>query len=283
MKDLLKEVLEIPTHSGEESLVRDFIIKFGITHGIPVIQDPKGNVYLKKGVLLEDEKYPLVMAHMDTVHFDQRELINTKTKIKVVEVITDDGDTAYMGVNPIEDTLTGIGGDDKAGVAICLDIILKTDKIIGAFFVEEEIGCLGSEEMDLEVLKDVGYAIEFDAPSDNWCSFISNNVPLFDLAFFKRVEPILDKFGITNIRVSDPFTDIHLVPRLLEVNSINLFAGYHQMHSPSEYVVPDHVEKARDVGIDIIKEFGFNEFKIDVEYKNIKILYETIIGKKNIN
>ena len=279
MIDLLKEVLEIPTYSGNEGLVRDFIISFGIKHGITVIQDTTGNVYLKKGKLDEGESYIMVMAHMDTVHFDQDELVDEKRMLSIIESSTVSGGLVLQAINPKTNTITGIGGDDKAGVAICLDIILKTDKIIGGFFVEEEIGCNGSQEMDVKVLENVGYAIAFDAPTDNWCSYISNGVPLFDKEFYSDLKPLLEEFNVTNLRSSDPFTDVHLVPGTLGVNSFNVFAGYYNMHSPNEYVVVKDTEKGRDLGLAIIEKMGNKKYEIDTNYKNQKLLYEQITKK----
>ena len=260
-KKLLKNTLAVTTVSGKESNMVDYITKFGIKHNIPVIHDVYGNVYLKKGILVDDESYPCVVAHMDTVHYDQKDLINDNRNIEVHEDDSLDGQIFYATHPDYEDdgllsNVTGVGGDDKAGIAICLDLILKHDKIIGAFFKEEETGCKGSLQLDRDVLKDIGYAIQFDAPGDNWVSYICNGVQLFNKEFLDQISPIFKKYEVDNIRSNDPFTDIHIIKKFIPVNCLNLFAGYVNMHTRFEYVVIDYVKKAESLANEIIKKLG---------------------------
>jgi putative aminopeptidase FrvX len=49
--DFLKEVLSLPSISGDESMVRDYIIEYAKTYGIDYYTDKKGNIYLTKGML----------------------------------------------------------------------------------------------------------------------------------------------------------------------------------------------------------------------------------------
>ena len=65
---------------------------------------------------------------------------------------------------------TGIGGDDKAGVFICLQLLEKFDVIKGFFPVAEETGCHGSRGANEEFFKDVGYAIQFDSTENDTMS-----------------------------------------------------------------------------------------------------------------
>ena len=46
---LLKEVLSLPSISGNESMVRDYIIEYAKENGIEYYTDAKGNLYLTKG------------------------------------------------------------------------------------------------------------------------------------------------------------------------------------------------------------------------------------------
>ena len=43
--DFLKEVLSLPSISGNESMVRDYIIEFAKQNGIDYYTDKKGNLY----------------------------------------------------------------------------------------------------------------------------------------------------------------------------------------------------------------------------------------------
>lgn len=256
--ELLKNTLAVSTVYSHEDNMVDYIINFGIKHGIPVIKDVYGNVYLKKGILEEGESYPCVVAHMDTVHTSQLDLVKSNTNIEIVEL-----NNILYGVHPINETQTGIGGDDKAGVAICLDLILKTDKIIGAFFKEEEIGCLGSKKLDFNVLENIGYAIQFDAPTDNWVSYVSNRTQLFNKEFFDEIKPILKEYDIDRIHSNDPFTDIHIIKQLVPVNCINLYAGYYYQHSSDEFVKIDDVNKAVSMGNEMINKLGCKRYEME--------------------
>jgi len=267
-KSRLIEVLSIPSYTQYEDGVRDYIIRFGVTHGIPTYIDSKGNVYLKKGKLDKDEKYPCVVAHMDTVHADQKELVGTSHKLDIKES-KEEGLTILRAYHPFvygmwdEPAQTGIGGDDKAGVAIALDLITQFDKIVGAFFVEEETGCWGSREADVDILADVGYFIQFDAPTDVWTSQTSSGVRLFDDEFEKKIQPLIDEYGL-DIHRGDPFTDVCKLRPRFGVNCINYFAGYMAMHSQYEYVVVEYVEKAIKLGRETIELLGHKKYK----YKN---------------
>lgn len=257
--NLLKEVLSIPTYFGREELIRDFLVEYGIKNKILVKVDAKRNVYLIKGTLDEGEHYPCVVAHMDTVHYDQTPNIDNNNRLTIHE-------GKIMGLNKLwaskvegkKSIVTGIGGDDKAGIFICLELINKFDKIIGAFFVEEEFGCKGSAEANKDILKDVGYFIQFDAPYSDWCSFTSNGVQLFNKRAFNKMKPVLTKYGITKIS-QDPYTDIHKLKQDFNVIALNFFAGYHEMHTNSEFVIVEHIEKSVNLGFDMISTLGLNK------------------------
>ena len=159
--DFLKEVLSLPSISGDESMVRDYIIEYAKTYGIDYYTDKKGNIYLTKGMLdSTDEYFPCVVSHMDTVHRSHRTLIENKVRLSIKE----DNLGWLTAHHPETDKQTGIGGDDKCGVYVCLELFKNFDKLKGAFFVEEEIGMLGSKESDDKLFENVGYAIQFDAP-----------------------------------------------------------------------------------------------------------------------
>lgn len=267
--NLLKSVLEVPTVYENEIKMSDFLIAWGIRNSITVIVDIFGNVYLIKGQLKEGEHYPCVIAHMDTVQ-KHTELIETNTKLKIIETKNSSDakfhpdKTILTALNPLKtgaEVVTGVGGDDKAGIAICLDIITKSDKIIGAFFKTEEIGCFGAKNADRAIMNQVGYAMEFDAPGSDWLSYVSNTTQLFERSFFKLIDPILLRYGISNIRDCDPFTDIFVIKRTFDFNCLNFFAGYYKWHTEMEYVVYEDTIKAADMGKEIIDLLGNKKYE----------------------
>ena len=253
-KTFLKSVLEVPSLSKKEQCMKSFILDFAIKNNITYKEDSYGNIYLFKGVLKQGEFRPCVVAHMDTVQTAQEYFITKKQKLQVIESIND-----YGNIFILDNLLPmGIGGDDKAGVAIALDIISQKDKIMGAFFVEEEIGCRGAKNLDINMFNDVAYVMEFDAPSDNWISRVSWGVHLFNDCFYGKIKPLLKKYRQTRINYDDPFTDIQEIKKKIPVNCINIFAGYQKQHTNFEFVVIEHAQKAAHLGIDLIDVLGNN-------------------------
>jgi len=285
--DFLKEVLSIPSISGNESMVRDYIIEYAKENGIEYYTDAKGNLYLTKGSdkMTSGEYYPCVVSHMDTVHRSHSELIESKTNL-IIESSTysegEDGEmTTLIAKHPITKEQTGIGGDDKCGVYVCLEMFERFDVLKGAFFVEEEIGMLGSRQADDKFFENVGYAIQFDAPSSNWISEICSGVKLFDEDFKGEIKETLNECGYTKFSV-DPFTDVNQLASKYDFNCLNLGCGYYRQHTNSEYVVVQEVFDSIMVGYKLITKLGIKKYTHKKEEKK-SILTETNYGYGSYN
>jgi len=256
----LKEVLSIPSYSGEETMVIDYIINFCDTNGFNYYSDIKKNIYITKGLVSEGEYYPCVIAHMDTVHSDQLSLIRDKQNINIDESIRN-GKTMLTGHHPIYNKITGIGGDNKCGIFIALNLLLTTTTIKVAFFVEEEIGMKGSSVCDESFFKDVGYAMQFDAPTNNWFSKTCTGIKLWTDEMFEDVKPILEKYGIDNIS-TDPFTDVVQMRKKFDFCCMVLCSGYYQQHTKYEYVIKEDVINSIKMGGEIIEKLGRKKYVI---------------------
>jgi di/tripeptidase len=278
--DFLKKVLSIPSVSGDESMVRDYIIEYAKKNGIEYYTDAKKNLYLTKGSekMTSGEYYPCVVSHMDTVHGSHRELIESKTNL-IIESSTysegeDDEMTTLIAKHPITKEQTGIGGDDKCGVYVCLEMFERFDVLKGAFFVEEEIGMLGSRHADDLFFVDVGYAIQFDAPSSNWISEVCSGVKLFDEDFKEEIKGTLNECGYTKFSV-DPFTDVNQLASKYDFNCLNLGCGYYRQHTTSEYVVVEEVSDSIKAGYELITKLGVEK------YVHKKIEKKTLVNETN--
>lgn len=274
--DFLKGVLSIPSVSGDESMVRDYIIEYAKENGIEYYTDTKKNLYLTKGIdkMTSGEYYPCVVSHMDTVHGSHRELIKSKTNL----IIEDRTGISEMGEliakHPITKEQTGIGGDDKCGVYVCLEMFERFDVLKGAFFVEEEIGMLGSKQADDKFFENVGYAIQFDAPSSNWISEVCSGVKLFDEDFKKEIKGTLNECGYTKFSV-DPFTDVNQLASKYDFNCLNLGCGYYRQHTTSEYVVVEEVSDSIKAGYELITKLGIKK------YTHKKVEKKTLVNETN--
>jgi tripeptide aminopeptidase len=255
----LEEVLEIPTYTGKEDLMVEFIIDFCQKNNLSYYKDSKNNVYVTKGKVEQNEFYPCVVAHTDTVHLDQTDLIKTNTKIKINSILTGKNKTKLMGWNPLLDCPTGIGGDDKCGVYICLKMLIEVDVLKAAFFVEEETGMHVSKIADPSFFKNVGYAIQFDAPTNNWFSKTLLGKELWNSYFFKNIEPVLVENKIDNIS-QDPYTDVFQLSKKFDFCCAVMPTGYYNQHSKLEYVISEETEQCLQIGIEAVKKMGKNKY-----------------------
>ena len=253
-KKLLKEILSIPSYSGNERKLVNFICEFLEKNKIPYKVDELFNIYCTKG---DADIYPCVVAHTDTVHNNNHIDVRTELKKNCRNVLKE----AYKGYDA-KGKPTGIGGDDKAGVFACLTLLLELPVLKAAFFVSEEIGCKGSKEADEAFFENVGYAIQFDAPYDYMVTEVSSGVPLFDRRseFFKKANTVLVEYIIPEYG-SHPFTDVYALKKLFDFSCINLSIGYYDHHTADEYVILEDVENGIKIGREMIASLGYEKYK----------------------
>ena len=250
----LKEVLAIPTKTWEEEDLIEYILNYIKNLNVQCYQDETGNLYITKG---ESQYYPCFVAHLDTVHekvdmvVEEEMLLNAQGEYKL-------GLKAYEKVTG---TPTGIGGDDKAGVFICLQLLEKIDNCKLFFPIAEETGCNGSKHADPEFFKDVGYAIQFDSTENDTMSKSLMGVKLFEegSAFINSVENLLLENGYTNW-LNHPYTDTMMLKKKFDFACLNLAAGYYNYNTRDEYVIVEDVQKAINVTKKIISTLGYNKY-----------------------
>jgi di/tripeptidase len=242
----LKEVLSVPTFSRNEKLMIEYLERVLNEKGYDYYKDSLNNIYITKG---KAEYYPCFVAHTDTVH-------KVNNNLKVVQLVEGDR-TILTGIDSVTNRPSGIGGDDKCGVFLCLEMLDTLDNVKVALFVSEEIGCIGSRQADPKFFKNVGYAIQYDSPKGNSMSMSLMGMDLFseNTEFGKKVsQPILEH-GITNWD-RHPYTDIWPLMEKFKFSCLNLAAGYHRYHTNDEYVVVDEVENAFNLGIKLHELLG---------------------------
>ena len=216
--ELLQKLYKISSHSGHEKAMQKFIMDYckeNIT-GLTIVKDKIGNIYVTKG---EDKTYPCVVAHMDEVH----------KKNKDKEIIVHDN--VLLGIDCKAMKQTGIGADDKNGIWVALNL-LQTEKVLKcAFFVGEEIGCVGSHQADMTFFDNVRFVLQCDRK--NGGDFITNasGIELCDKDFFERCEAAKFGYKVTNGLQTDVVT---LKEKGLKVCAINMSCGYYNPHQENE-------------------------------------------------
>ena len=169
----------------------------------------------KRGYLYAEGESPvLLVAHLDTVH---------KAKPDII-CISEDG--RYM-MSP-----QGIGGDDRCGVFMILQVI-KEAKCHVLFCEDEEIGGRGANEFAGSKIKpNVNYIVEMDRRGDN------------DAVFYRCDNQEFTEF-VTSFGFEEnfgTFSDISVVAPRLKTAAVNISAGYFNEHRQHEHIDLQAVE-----------------------------------------
>jgi len=247
-QELLTKVLSIPTYFGEEDNMINFLEEYLKEAKLNYTVDKLGSIYVTKG---DAEQYPCFISHTDTVH-----KVNERLEVYINPA------GHLQGRDCVDHSKLGIGGDDKCGVYLCLEMLDQLDNVKVAFFVGEEFGMIGSKEADPEFFSNVDYAIQFDSPEGDTMSMTLMNKALFEIdsPFGRTVEPILKERGITKWQ-RHPYTDVYQLMIKFGFPCLNLAAGYHSYHTKDEYVVIDEVNNTLELAKELV-----NDIKLKVAF-----------------
>lgn len=225
--ELLKKLYEIHALSGKEKYIRNFIKSYifeNITN-VKITGDKIGNLYITKG---QAETYPCIVAHLDQV---QRLHSKDFRAIETEDII--------FGYSPSNRRQEGLGADDKNGIWVALQCLMKYEALKIAFFVGEEVGCVGSSAADLNFFSNCRFVIQPDRRgySDvitqiSWESLCSEQ-------FLSEIQP--EQFGYKP--TDGLMTDIEaLRENGLEISCINLSCGYYEPHTDREFTIKNDLK-----------------------------------------
>lgn len=260
MNDLefLKELLSVRTATYNEELMVQYICDWLDKQGIPYIVDEMMNVYATKTTQgYEDKLYPCMVAHTDTVHHFEDEIVvkeeslrNQENQIKL----------SLKGYN-VDGKPVGIGGDDKCGVYGALVSLRDLPHVKAAFFVSEETGCWGSREASPEFFSDVAYAIQLDAPSNYMVTEVCSGIRLWerDSEFFQICDGVFEEFMPTRQYMIHPYTDVSQLKKKFDFSCINFSCGYYSYHTPYEYVVVEDLQNSIKTAHEMINRLGYKK------------------------
>lgn len=262
---LLKKVLSVPTYTGQEDLLVEFLCEWFRENEIDYTVDEFMNVYATKqtGELPKDFFFPCVVAHTDTVH-----------KIEPIEVREEMKPNAHkemkLALKAYNDKghPTGIGGDDKCGVFACLELLKEMDNLKAAFFVSEETGCHGSRMADESFFSNVGYVIQFDAPESWMVTETCFGAKLFDRdgEFFEKCNIVLTENMSDKMRyMVHPYTDVYALKTKFDFSCINFSIGYYNYHTRNEYVIVEDTFNGIEMGKKMIELLGTKKYTKSLE------------------
>jgi hypothetical protein len=226
LQAILEETLMIQSHSDNSVAMTLHVLGILDDLGIPYETDPFGNIIARKGSV-ERGYFPGIVCHLDTVH-----KIQDSFEIRAEQEATEDGDIIYSSP-------TGIGGDDKNGIAIVLWLLEHKDipNIKAFFFQREEKGCEGSEFIDHKYFKDVGYLIQPDrrGSTDLITSYATKSSPICGEDFRDIMNQIGEAHGYSE--TSGSITDVvQLAQDRVGISVLNLSCGYYDPHRDKETV-----------------------------------------------
>lgn len=157
----------------------------------------------------------LLTAHMDTVH---------KEPVKdFYEYVDENG-------NHIISSPQGIGGDDRCGIYMILELI-KEFKPYVLFCEDEESGGIGSSKFCkthfIKELEEMKFMIELDRANGNDAVFYDCDNPDFT-EFIEKTTGFKEAYG--------SFSDISNLAPKAKVAAVNLSCGYYHAHTLKEEV-----------------------------------------------
>ena len=198
--------------------VKEYMEKYLTSQGYEPINED-GFLYAKGTVPV------LLVAHMDTVH---------KQKCNVI--INENGQLSSP---------QGIGGDDRCGVFIIMNIVSELHCSV-LLCEDEEIGAVGARKFtqtDYINNLDVNYMIEFDRKGSE------------DAVFYSCYNNDFQKFvtDATDFKVAQgSFSDISVLMPAAKLAGVNLSCGYYKPHTTDEYVVHTDMMRTIDAAIALI-------------------------------
>lgn len=236
--DLLFQLYAIHSPSGGEKKMRKFIKRYIYKNcgDCKVEQDKSGNLLVTKGV---SETYPCLASHIDQVQ-------KNHSKDFTCVVVGDQ----VIGWSCKSQSQQGLGADDKNGIFVCLECLRMYDVMKCAFFVGEEVGCVGSNAVDLGFFKDCRFIVEPDRMNghDLITSMFVGGVCSED--FIKAIGA--DAYGYKEAEGS--ITDVgELVERGVGISCLNLSCGYYGAHTDHEITVLSELRNCLDFVCHIVE------------------------------
>ena len=231
-KSFLKRVLAIPSYSRREERMRDYILAFARRRGIVATIDNVRNVYLTKGKIGRGEYVPCFVNHIDTMQKPQRAYVLRNERLPVQERKNEEGKTELY-VDGF-----GIGGDDKAGVAMALALVDVLPKCKAVFFVQEEDGFVGSRNMDDGFLGNVSLLITMDCwgrlRTASEC--YESCAKMYSRKFYEQVlKKVYERHGVT-VLDHPANTDVCILMMKCDLCCCDIANGGYKPHLNDEYV-----------------------------------------------
>lgn len=236
--ELLRQLYNIHAPSGKEAKMVDFLEEYLFELGVETHRDKYNNLYGVKG---EADTYPCIVAHTDEVFTTRSEGFEVHQAGQMV-----------FGIDSHSHTFVGLGADDKNGIWVALKAFQEFDIMKGAFFVQEEVGCIGSSKADMSFFEDARFVLQCDR--NGFGDFINNasGTELHGTEFVTRE----DLFAFGYRPAKGIMTDVmQLKDNGLKVSAANISCGYYNAHTDDEYTVFSDLENCFELVSFIVNNY----------------------------
>lgn len=208
------------------------------------------------GFVLAKGDIPIMLvAHLDTVHRTQ----------------CDENSIFVNLTQNIVTSTNGIGGDDRCGVFMIMDILKHTKHRPYILFTEdEECGGIGAKKFITRYNKsntNINFIIELDRAN-------SNDSVYYDLDN-KDFEEYINKYGFKTS--FGTYTDICELCPAFDCAGVNLSCGYYKAHTTSEYV---NINEMLTTTYKVVKIL--DNFKLEDKFKYIEKQWHYTLKQHNL-
>ena len=199
--------------------------------------DEHGNIFI--GFNEKSAGLPILVAHTDNVLGADKEPVFD------------------LSCRYLKGVKNGIGFDDKAGIMAIITLwqYFKEQKFRIIFPADEEVGGVGSSQMDDEWFCDAKWILELDRKGDKDFIQVSGGTRLCSDSFAQKFVDMGFK------KAEGVFTDVNeLKPRANWINMANISIGYYNPHTDNEYLDTVAFEKiVNKVASFIEKDYDFED------------------------
>ena len=234
--DALKKMYTIHSPSGKEDNLADYLISVLNRFQIPHFRGEQGEIYNIT------PNRPLICAHMDQV---QREMCD----------FTIQHHNFIYGMGGHQQA--GLGADDKNGVWIALNLILRHN-VSFVFSTMEEVGRMTDgfmSKLGKDVTDNIPYALIFDRKGSGDIIGVKNEYCMID--FQDDIAEIGKDFGYAP--AVGVWSDCDHISKY--VPCVNLSCGYYAAHTNGEYTNVNELINALDFGnkiLEVLEEKWYN-------------------------
>ena len=244
--NFLASIMKVQSASYKTKRMAKFITKTLQKDGLGYSKDKYGNIYVTKG---EADLYPTMVCHIDTVH-------DINDNVRIVQT----GDKMFA-IDSTNCHRIGIGGDDKVGIYITLCCLRKFDNFKAVFFLDEEVGCVGSSQAEFKFFDDSTIVLQCDRRG--YADFVTNisGTKLSDDKFIDSIQDILDNYRF--VTCNGGITDVGEIAENNDVQVANMSCGYYEPHTDNEYIIITEVEKVKRMCMEIFNRTIDTRYTMD--------------------